>query len=327
LLSRFFSNRDVGQDAQLETLERQQALLLEALRRAGGAPVTYADLRDAGIEFPASVVSELELAGVSIARCYETADGARRVLGVRLEADSDWNAARAAAATDGAARADDVAAREHAVASTLVAGRAWSSGPVGAGRWLVPSALVATVVVVVALVVAALGDDADHDRHTLAGSSASTRPVRRHQATPTRQSRRGALASATSTPATGVVSASSTATPTPRPRSTPAVPVSTTLAARLESQGHELLQEGSYGEAVPVLERALAATGESVGACVQPASERCLTYAYALYDLGRALMLSGSTAAAVSVLKHRLQIENQRPVVAAELESARRELG
>jgi hypothetical protein len=322
LLSRFFSNRDVGRDAQLETLERQQALLLEALHRAGGAPVTYAELRDAGVEFPASVASELELAGVSIARCYETADGAGRVLGVRLEASGDWNAVRAVAATDDVAHADDVAAGEHAVAGMLAAGRAWSSRPVAPGRWLAPSALVATVVVVVALVVAALGGGAGHDRQTLAGSTASTRPARRHQARPTRQSRRGASASATSTPPAGATSAA-----TSRPRSTPAVPVSTALAARLESQGHELLQAGRYGEAVPVLERALAATGESVGACVQPASDRCLTYAYALYDLGRALMFSGSTAAAVTVLEHRLQIENQRPVVAAELRSARRELG
>jgi hypothetical protein len=44
--------------------EQQQTILLELLRKAAGAPVSYAELQDAGIEFPASVVSELELAGV-----------------------------------------------------------------------------------------------------------------------------------------------------------------------------------------------------------------------------------------------------------------------
>src|SRR6266576_2616546 len=52
-------------------LDEQQAQLLDVLRRFGGKPVSYQQLRDAGIEYPASVVSELELAG--------------RLLGVRLD--------------------------------------------------------------------------------------------------------------------------------------------------------------------------------------------------------------------------------------------------
>jgi hypothetical protein len=104
-------------------------------------------------------------------------------------------------------------------------------------------------------------------------------------------------------------------------------PVSETLAEQLEAQGHELLGRERGAQAIPVLRQALAATGESLAGCLRPASEPCLTYAYALYDLGRALLSSGSAAAAVSVLEHRLRIENQQPVVAAELESARRRLG
>ena len=64
---------------------------------------------------------------------------------------------------------------------------------------------------------------------------------------------------------------------------------------------------------MPVLRRALAATGEQANACVQANSTTCLTYAYALYDLGRALRLSGQSGAAVPVLEARLQIDNQRP--------------
>jgi hypothetical protein len=288
LRSKFFSNRDVAQDTQLETLERQQILLLEALRGAAGAPVSYDALRDAGIEFPASVASELELAGVSLGRCYEDAHGSRRVIGVRLEAGGD----------------------EDCVPVSRV---------VAPGRRPVPWALAAAVVVAVALMVAALSAGGGHKGHTVAGSSASSRSAHRRRAPPTRQSGEGTASTGGST--------SAHATSAPRLRSTPRTPVSAALAARLESQGHELLRAGRYDDALPVLKRALAATGENVGACVQPASERCLTYAYALYDLGRALMLDGSAAAAVGVLENRLQIENQRAVVAAELSTARRELG
>ena len=54
---------------------------------------------------------------------------------------------------------------------------------------------------------------------------------------------------------------------------------------------------------MPILKRAMAATGEDVSACVEPDSTMCLTYAYALYDLGRALRLSGDPAAAVPILE------------------------
>ena len=83
-----------------------------------------------------------------------------------------------------------------------------------------------------------------------------------------------------------------------------------------------MLESGRYGEAITVLERALTATGGDIQDCAQPASETCLTYAYALYDLGRALRLDGDAAAAVKVLQRRLLIENQRPTVQAQLELA-----
>ena len=50
----------------------------------------------------------------------------------------------------------------------------------------------------------------------------------------------------------------------------------------------------------------------------------CLTYAYALYDLGRAVRLSGESQAAVPILERRLQIDNQRWIVDAELHLGRR---
>ncbi|MGH2853722.1 MAG: hypothetical protein ACRDLF_05975 [Solirubrobacteraceae bacterium] len=70
------------------------------------------------------------------------------------------------------------------------------------------------------------------------------------------------------------------------------------------------------------MRKAIAASGENLAACVQPNSDTCLTYAYALYDIGRALRLDGQPAAAVRVLQERLSIDNQRPTVRAELSLA-----
>jgi hypothetical protein len=52
-----------------------------------------------------------------------------------------------------------------------------------------------------------------------------------------------------------------------------------------------------------------------------------LTYAYALYDLGRALRLAGDPKAAIPLLYKRLQIPNQTDVVRQELQAALRQLG
>jgi hypothetical protein len=69
--------------------EQQQTILLELLRKAAGAPVSYAELQDAGIEFPASVVSELELAGLPVQRSHVNVSGARPLMGVRLDPSRD----------------------------------------------------------------------------------------------------------------------------------------------------------------------------------------------------------------------------------------------
>lgn len=87
-------------------------------------------------------------------------------------------------------------------------------------------------------------------------------------------------------------------------------------AAWLEARGHELMLEGRYGEALPVLREA-----------VSRAPHTTLTYAYALFDLGRTLALDGHPKAAIPILERRLQIPNQPQVVLAELAFARREAG
>ena len=61
-------------------VESQHRLALERLRRAGEEPVSLDALRAAGVDFPAAVISELELNGYAIERVRE--DG--RLVGVRL---------------------------------------------------------------------------------------------------------------------------------------------------------------------------------------------------------------------------------------------------
>jgi eukaryotic-like serine/threonine-protein kinase len=107
------------------------------------------------------------------------------------------------------------------------------------------------------------------------------------------------------------------ATPPPTTTATDAAATTTPPTAEtLEARGHQLMLSGDYAEAIGVLHQALAA-----------ASPNSLTYAYALYDLGRSLRLSGEPAAAVPVLQRRLQIPNQTGVVRQELGLALQALG
>jgi hypothetical protein len=71
----------LGGDNPLDdAADSQQQRMLERLREAGEQPVTFAELRVGGIDFPAAVVSELELNGYEIERAYDRV----RPIGVRL---------------------------------------------------------------------------------------------------------------------------------------------------------------------------------------------------------------------------------------------------
>jgi serine/threonine-protein kinase len=113
--------------------------------------------------------------------------------------------------------------------------------------------------------------------------------------------------------------------PAPKPKATTQQTVTATAAAAttppptadtLEARGHQLMLDGNYAAAIPVLRQAL-----------QAASPTSLTYAYALYDLGRSLRLSGDPRDAVKVLYQRLQIPNQTATVRQELQLALLALG
>jgi eukaryotic-like serine/threonine-protein kinase len=88
--------------------------------------------------------------------------------------------------------------------------------------------------------------------------------------------------------------------------------------ARLNDQGFGLLQSGQAAEAVPILERAVAAFGDQTDD---------INYAYALFNYGKALREAGRPEDAIPVLERRLQIDNQRPTVRAELRRARADAG
>jgi eukaryotic-like serine/threonine-protein kinase len=124
---------------------------------------------------------------------------------------------------------------------------------------------------------------------------------------------------------TGVPTSSVQQTTTGVPRSTVQQTTTGALAAAttapasadsLDARGHQLMLAGEYTQAIGVLHQTLGAA--------PPGS---LTYAYALYDLGRALRLSGDPRDAAVVLRRRLQIPNQTGVVRGELELALRALG
>ncbi len=61
-------------------VESQQVRMLERLRSAGGQPVTLGELRGGGVDFPAVVLSELEINGYVIERVHQRG----RLVGVRL---------------------------------------------------------------------------------------------------------------------------------------------------------------------------------------------------------------------------------------------------
>jgi serine/threonine protein kinase len=129
-------------------------------------------------------------------------------------------------------------------------------------------------------------------------------PARHHAATPTHTA-----TAVTSSVATGSNAATTSSTPN-------ASAPSGGSPDALEARGHALMEAGQYAQAIPILRQAVASAPHS-----------SLTYAYALYDLGRSLRLAGDPAAAIPILQARLQIPNQTDVVRQELTLAMQAVG
>jgi hypothetical protein len=273
-----------------EQLDAQQAMLVEHLRRADGDAVTFEELRGVGIENPALICYELAAVGLPITHTSASAEG-MPPLSVRLELEPD-----------------DPAGAD----PPPVAPRASMRRPrIGPPRRR-PVTVVAALVTVVAVAVAITFGELDHRRASSAGrgrAAAQQLPRASHHTAPA-QATIKVRQPQPSPPASGVTAPS-------QPQLSPAIAVS------LEAEGHQLLAEGSYPSAAAKLASAVRASRQSLARCREPASDACLTFAYALYDLGRALRLEGHRAEAVAVLNDRLSIDNQRETVQRELDLAR----
>jgi hypothetical protein len=90
-----------------------------------------------------------------------------------------------------------------------------------------------------------------------------------------------------------------------------------TSPTALAQQGHALIGQGAYAQAI-------AALGQATQECPVSRTDPC---AYALFDLGRALRLAGRPQEAIAVLEQRLQNSNQQGVVQAELKQAQKDAG
>ena len=308
-------------------------------------PVSYAELRAAGVELPASVVSELELAGVAIQRCLGDGRGA---VGVRLDPADDpaarptpdpaqppmppdtepepaWSSVRIY-------RASSVERLSLRVLGWLSRPTSKGSGverhrATGRGRAMTARGAMATETNEASVRETRFRVNPRRRVLALTALLAGIAVVSAFVAMWASGGDRGTRVPVAKRPHSRVVVTAGGARPASAPRSThpsPRVPVSPALATALEARGHGMLEAGRYGDAVPVLKRAVLATGETLRARVEPASSTCLIYAYALYDLGRAVRLSGEPQAAVPILERRLQIDNQRWIVDAELHLARR---
>jgi eukaryotic-like serine/threonine-protein kinase len=184
-------------------------------------------------------------------------------------------------------------------------------------------AIVALLAALVAVIIAAVATQGSTPKSASKAASRTHRsPV--HHARNARKTTGSKTASSATPSAVAPIGAATTPTtspPTPPvsnipPAATPPVAGTAQGSTALEAEGHQLLLAGNYPAAISVLRRAVATADRS-----------SLTYAYALFDLGRSLRLNGDPQAAIPILRKRLAIPNQTDVVRAELDAAIREAG
>jgi hypothetical protein len=305
----------------------QQAKLVERLRAAGGAPVDFDELRAIGVEHPAVVSYELEATGVPI---VQTRRSNRRALAI----DGRLAGAEAAEHAPGGEAAGPAMARTRAAARHAPGLRARAAGRLRVPRvsdassvavWLQGAALsfararttrraaltaAPALAIVLTVGIASL---MFHDPgRAPAGHNGAHAGAAAHRA-----------AGVGAKQAARVAAVGDGTAPVARPAAGAPGSSSPAVAGALDLEGHQLLSDGRYAAAIGALTGAIRASGQSLAGCMEPTSESCLTFAYALYDLGRALRLEGEPGAAVQILSERLRIDNQRPVVQHELDLAR----
>jgi len=163
--------------------------------------------------------------------------------------------------------------------------------------WLLPAALIAIVGIAALVIVLSSG-----------GGGGSPKATAKHS---TAKHHKTHKAKTNSTQTTGT----QVATTTPPATQAPA----TTDPSALNNQGKSLIDSGRPADAIPVLQRALAA--------FPPDQRSSLPYAYTLFNLGDAYLKSGQAAKAIPYLQQRLNWNDQRDVVEAELQQAMQQAG
>ncbi|HEX2125894.1 MAG TPA: protein kinase [Thermoleophilaceae bacterium] len=262
---------------------------------------------------PTAVTRHLERGGGAATGRSDRAAGAKAAPG-RFER-------RAAAATGPPGRF------ERRAAPTARPGRFERRGAAHRGprsRLVALGIIAALVALAVATVVLAVGSGGGEDPSPSRGAGA--RDERQAGGKEKQKQRRREQRAQSASPAPQAQEATPPAdepTPAPAPEEQPAqeqpapeqpAGVDPAEGARLNEQGFQLMSEGRYEEAIPILQRAVDSF---------PAGTTDLNYAYALFNLGQALRLAGRPDEAVPILERRLQIPNQTGIVRRELALAR----
>jgi len=179
--------------------------------------------------------------------------------------------------------------------------------PMRRGGWLLPALACIGVLLAGGVWLASSGDGGESGKRT----AATKKPADRERAD------RPATTSATSAQTTATTAE---APPSPSAVAAPSASSSNpdTTGAQLNAEGYSLIQQGRYAEAIPVLRRAVVSF---------PQETTDLNFAYALFNLGHALRMTGQPEAAIPILERRLQIPNQTETVQAELDAARAAAG
>jgi serine/threonine protein kinase len=262
----------------------------------------------------ASPRSDLYSCGVVLRSCVEAGGGTPRLRGLVEWLTSEDPGARPASARQALAHLErpDPAPQEPTQAFSASAPvpelEAKPAPPALRGatsnrgvrqRWAAATAIAAVIAALVVLAIAAGGSGGGGSP----GQAKKAQAAKHGEAAPDAKQTREATQTTAATPV-----------------SAPVAPEGDepTRGAALNEEGFALIQAGDYTAAVPVLE-------ESVRAF--PPGTDDVDYAYALYNLGNALRLSGRPAEAVPVLERRLKIPDQTETVRQELEAARAEAG
>jgi eukaryotic-like serine/threonine-protein kinase len=190
-------------------------------------------------------------------------------------------------------------------------------------RW---GAIAAILGVIAALVVAALvlsssGDNQKGGGRATAGKAGNAKKGKSKPAKQTAAAGGAAQASESSEAAAAAAPEASEepeAVEEPEAEAPVSAEGSSESGAALNEQGYALIQAGEYDGAVPVLEEAVAS---------YPEGSEDIDYAYALFNLGNALRLSGRPEEAIPILERRLEIPDQTATVEEELEAARADAG